>query len=385
MASGSPASIRTNGIGVTIFDRYLLFRFLSIFGILFASTYGLFVVIDGFTNVDGFQEGRQGFLSVLTTMLGYYAIQSSLFFDTAGSMLSIIAVMVVFALLHRHGEIQPLLAAGIPTYRLLVPIVAGTLIVTVTLMVNQELILPRISHLLQASRSGRRGDAQNVEAVYDHFSHILIGGSKLHLGSREMEGAKFVLSAKTARKFTVLEASRATYHPKAKDRPAGWRLIDVTPPMGKDVLTENGKRWVKPRAGSNDLFVITDISFDQLYNRSRNYKYVSTPDLIRRVKNPAYDIISARGQTLHLHARFMRPLLSVLIVPIVIPLIVRRESRGLVGNMSICAVVMGGVFGVVQLFAYLGGIEVISAAFAARGPVIVTGSLASWLSGIVQT
>ena len=40
----------------TTFDRYLIARYLQIFVILFVSMFGLFVVIDGFSNVDEFQE-----------------------------------------------------------------------------------------------------------------------------------------------------------------------------------------------------------------------------------------------------------------------------------------------------------------------------------------
>jgi len=40
---------------VTTFDRYLLRRFWHVFGIGFFATVGLYVVFDGFTNVDAFQ------------------------------------------------------------------------------------------------------------------------------------------------------------------------------------------------------------------------------------------------------------------------------------------------------------------------------------------
>ena len=45
---------------MTIFDRYLLGRFTWVFVVLFVTTFGLFVVIDGFTNVDAFQEESDG-------------------------------------------------------------------------------------------------------------------------------------------------------------------------------------------------------------------------------------------------------------------------------------------------------------------------------------
>jgi hypothetical protein len=137
---------------VTTFDRYLLYKYLHVYVILFVTLFGLFVVIDGFSNVDGFQQDGQNTLEVLTKMASYYAYQSSLFFDMIGSILSAIAVLIVFSLLQRHSEIHPILAAGIPTFRLLVPVLSGTLMVNTVLVANQELVIPRISHM-----SGTRG------------------------------------------------------------------------------------------------------------------------------------------------------------------------------------------------------------------------------------
>ena len=69
---------------MTTFDRYLLQRFSHVFLLLLVAMYGLFVVIDGFTNVDGFQQGETRAWDVLARMADYYLYQSSLFFDTIG-------------------------------------------------------------------------------------------------------------------------------------------------------------------------------------------------------------------------------------------------------------------------------------------------------------
>ena len=114
---------------MTLFDRYLLRRFLSVFLILFLSTFGLFTVIDGFTNMDEFQS--TGDLSDALQRIGeYYFLQTSIFLEMVGAILSIVSAMVVFAMLQKHSEIHPILAAGIPTYRLAVPILLGTLCVS---------------------------------------------------------------------------------------------------------------------------------------------------------------------------------------------------------------------------------------------------------------
>ena len=81
----------------------------------------------------------------------------------------------------------------------------------------------------------------------------------------------------------------------------------------------------------------------------------------------------------------MRPFINVLAVLVVVPLICRKESKGLVTNVAVCAGVLGLVFGSTQLFHYLGGANLVASDLAAWGPIIFGGTLCAWLSGIVQT
>jgi len=197
---------------VTTFDRYILGRFFHSYVILFVSLFGLFVVFDGFTNVDNFQQEGLGAGAVLAKMATYYLYQSSLIFDLVGSILSAISVLIVFSLLQRNSELHPVLAAGIPMFRLFVPVILGTVVISAALAANQELIIPRISHMLQASRSGLEKGTDQVEPVYDNASLILIDGERLSLGKRKILDAKFVLPVlEIAQDLTRVEATEATY------------------------------------------------------------------------------------------------------------------------------------------------------------------------------
>lgn len=370
----------------TTFDRYLFFKFLSAFGILYVSMFGLFVVIDGFTNVDAFQEDVSGTGAVLAKMGVYYAFQSLMFLDMTGSILAVIAAMVVFALLWKNSELHPILAAGVPAYRLVIPVMVGVVIVNVALIANQELVFPRISHHLQAARESGDEAAKEVEPIYDYASNIHISGKELFPNERKMTEAGFGLPApQLTLEMTNVKAKEAVYHPKEHDRPAGWLLTGVSPAPADLRLTPEGQKIVRKLTDGERLFITTDVSFDQLYDRSRSYRFVSTPDLIRRIQNPAYGVVSVRSQTMHLHSRLTRPLATLLSVMIAIPLILRRESRSLIGNMALCAGLLGGVFIVAQGLQYLGGVNLIAADLAAWAPVIMSGTLSAWLTGVIQT
>lgn len=369
----------------TTFDRYLLRRYLHTFCIVLVSTYGLFVVIDGFTNVDGFQEGQEDAWATFQWMALYYAYQSTLFFDLTGAIVSAIAVMVVFGLLQKHSEIQPILAAGVPTYRLLLPFVLGTLVVNTLLVANQELVIPRIAHQLQAPRSLKADGGKEVEPIYDENT-ICIDGQNISFADRRMHGAEFILPVPgIVAELTTLKASEAAYVDRAGDRPAGWLLKDVSPPHDQLSLTPHGRGIVHAIPDTNNVFVISSVTFDHLYNRNRGYRYASTPELIDRVRRPSFGNVTVRAQVLHLHSRFVTPLANIVVLFVAVPLLLRRESRSLIGNMAGCAAVLAALYAGSQFFLYLGRANLIAPEVAVWAPVIGGGMLGAWLSGIAQT
>ena len=368
-----------------IYDRYLMRRFLHVFVILFLSMYGLYVVIDGFTNIDDFQEGQASSSAMLQNMGQFYLYQASQFFDLIGSIIAVTAVMVVFALLQKHCEIMPLLAAGVPMRRLFRPVVIGMLIVTGLIVANQEFVLPKIAARLEAPRGEKANGDKGVEPLYDHRTHILISGKSLFMRERRMSGPKFVLPAgDLAADVTTLRAVDAIWMPSTAEGESGWLLKSASPSFSELQLTETGTKIVRAAAEPGDAFIATEVSFEQLYNKHGSYKYLSTPQLIHSIRNPS-DVISIRGQQMHLHTRMVRPLLNLACIFIAIPLMLRRESRSLIGSFALCSVVLGGMLGLLQLSTILGQSNLIAADLAAWIPIIACGGVATWVQGVMQT
>ncbi len=366
----------------------MLRQFFFIFWVGFVATWGLFFVFDAFANIDGFQKRSegQGTGILLTKMAEYYFFQSFLFFDRVGSVLIVVAVMVIFTQLQRHREIHPLLAAGVPTYRLLVPFLIGTLAIIALLFVNQELFIPRIVDRLNTPRGVDESYARKVDPIRDFTTNIEIGGKQLQFGKHMLREAVFVLPVPhITYELTTLRAREAFYRPQKRGHPSGWLLRGVKPRFNEVNLTATGKRYVIPQSNLDDIFIITNISFDQLCNRSTSFRLLSTRELVRRIKTPVYATASVQGLILHLHERATRPLVCLISVFLTLPLIVRKESSGLFANVATCTVILMFIFAMVQGFLYLGKVNFISPAFAAWAPVIVSGSLGTWLFDSVQT
>jgi lipopolysaccharide export system permease protein len=369
------------------FDRYIIWQYIHVFFVMMLSTFGLFMVIDGFSNVDAFQQGTDSTSETLMIMASYYTVQSSMFFDMTGGIIAVVAVMVVFALLYKNSEIQPILAAGTPVYRLLLPTVVGVMLINTLIILNQELVIPRLSERLEQSRGKTDSKKEKKsEPVYDYKTEIYIAGTSLNKKERCMDHAEFVLPDPSITTVLFnLKAEKAFFYKQTNSRSAGWLLKKPNTSFKEIPLTAQGKKFVHPVNSGTEIFINSDVGFFELQNRSNRYRYSSTMDLIKHINNESFAIVFKNKQIMYLHSRLTKPLMTVISIFIAIPIILRKESRGLVGNMAICTLVLGVIMGFSQLFSLLGSANIIPHDLAAWIPVIGSGSLAAWLSGMVQT
>lgn len=371
----------------TTFDRYLLGRLLHTFAVFFVATYGLYIVFDLFTNIDDFQEAAPGSQELASRIFHYYLYRSSEFFEMSGPVLIVIAVMTVLGLLQKHSETYPILAAGIPAFRMLRPLLFATLLLNVALVVNQELVIPAIAAELQTPRGGQTEIVQEVEPVYDYSNHLMhIDGAQVLVEEQTLVDATFTLPApELARDICILKAERAVYSPETADRQGGWLLRNLVGVFDTDLLTEEGRTRVFASRNGTDAFVVSDVSFDQLYNRGRNLRFLSSIQLVDRIRNPSTGLVPVRGQSLALHTRVTRPVLCLLSITMVLPLVMRRESRSLILNMTICAGTLGLMYALTQACYAVGISGVVRPDLAAWLPIIVSGATTTWLAGHVQS
>ncbi len=374
------------------YDRYLMRNFLHTFGVCFIAMFGLVAVIDLFENLDEFLEinGGKGPLSLIQLIVTLNAYRSILFLDRAGPALTVISVMTVLILLQRSGELHPLLAAGIPMYRILRPMVFAAIGVNGLIVFNQEVLVPRVAFREHEIRHQNDLSQSQVESLTDHRTRISIDGEMVKVAERMIEKPVFVLpSPSLVNELTTLEAPSATFYPAKGNRPAGWLLRDVTYPPVAEIsrnLTDRGRQLVVVLPGPGDrVFVASAVTCDQLFKRSSSFTSLSTADLLERIKCPAISPVSVYRLVLYVHSRFTQPILNVIAVLLTIPLMVRRESPGLAVDSSLCCFVLAILFAVAQGFQSLGASYVVSPELAAWAPVVIGGTMSAWLSGVIRT
>lgn len=372
---------------LSTFDRYLIRRFLHVFAIFFASCMGLFIIIDAFTHVDEFQvrsgEGN-GIVGLITRMGTHYLYQTSLFFDLIAPLLAVITVMTVLAMLLRHGELNPVLAAGVPTYRLILPFALGVLCINAMLAVNQELIIPQIADQLQLGHGKNDTTGQRVQPCYDnHLIHI--AGERLYAKDRKVASPFITLPFPAiSENPTSITADSAVFHKAYGNRPSGWLLTNAKPALEDLSLTETGKNLLRP-VKDGSLFLVTDVSLEQLSNAKSSYRYLTTEALLHKIQRPSLVNNSRKSQILNFHSRITRHALNLIGLFLVFPLVIRKESRSPVMNLGFCALVVIGLFGFAEASNALSRIDVIEPELASWLPVITGGGLASWLSAWTRT
>ena len=367
------------------FDRYLLQRFLCTFVVFFVATYGVYIVFDLCTNIRDFELGTEDGSSLLKSILSYYGFHVTEFLELAGPCLIVLSAVTVYGVLEKHSESHPILAAGIPAFRLLRPILIGGALLNLLLVLNQEVVMPGLRHELQTPRGRHNAGIRTLDPVYDYSNYLMyMDGSEVVLEERRLMSPCFILPPELARKPFSLTAESAVCLPQTEQQPGGWLLKNLEGVLDCEMLTDEGRKRIFARPNGKDVVVVSSVSFDQLCSQSHDLNLLSSAQLIAQVRNPSTGRVAVRDQTLALHSRFTRPFVSLLGIAMALPLVMRRESQSLILNMSVCIGVLGAFFLFHQASLLLGG-SMIRPDLAAWFPIIITGSATVWTSGYVQT
>lgn len=369
------------------FDRYLLSLLLMVFGIGFCTVFGLYVVIDAFTNVDGFQHGHEDdpLTWLLLRMARYYGLQAFPFFDMTGPLLAAISLITVVALLQSKGTLYPLFSAGVSINRIAAPLLVGVLVLLVAVTINREIVLPRLAYALQVPLGKDETTGVDVEPVYDFATHILLSGRRLFPRQRKIQQPEFVLPIELAREVVTLRAEEAIYLEGTAERPRGWLLRRARPPFDALNLTEAGRTIVFPGRQADEVFVATDVGIDQLFRRDATYRLLSTAQLMERIRNPSTPLTSVRAQVAHLHERLTQPVLILLVGVLGGGIVLRRESRRLIGNVSLAIVAVGSAYVAHMAAVQMGRTGLLPVDLAAWLPIAAVAALLAWIYPTLET
>src|ERR671913_2233906 len=157
-----------------ILDRHVLVSFLRNYLISFMVLIGLYVTLDMVFQFDEFAkvgrkagvEGTTSAWFVVRHILDFYSYRVFLIFAYLSGVIPVVAAAFTIIRMTRFNEMTAIMAAGVPLLRVAMPIIIAALVLNVLLIVDQELLIPRMIPMLI-----RKHD--QVEAVSKAFP---IGG-----------------------------------------------------------------------------------------------------------------------------------------------------------------------------------------------------------------
>lgn len=375
------------------FDRYLLIRYLQTVAVFFCGAAGLFVVVDGFVNLDSFQYAvdRQngGTLMLFTLIIDHYFFQSLMILNLAGPAIVVISAIAALASFLKNGEFHPMLAAGVPTYRATLALLVGMCVVNGLLIANQELVLPNVAAKLQRTHGQAANTVQKVDPQFDPKWKMFVSGEGVYPEEKRLHLPQFRLPPTLSPNQDTLSAEDALYlAPTSEEPQGGWLLKNVSTDLSKLSLSEAGQEVIIPQPNQRDVFVSCHLTFSQMSRKTSNYSLMGTSTLFQRLQEPYGSVLSRRSMLTHLHSRLTRPLLTLVGLYIVIPLIIRRDRMSnmqQVTNIAVCMLVLGVVYGLAMGSGFLGQSGILRADQAAWAPLLFGSTFASWLSGVVRT
>lgn len=373
---------------MSTFDRYLLRLFVKVLLACFVSMVGLYIVIDAFGNLDefiGYGREEGGLLQVIAD---YYSARVPWFFDHASGLLALVAGMFVITWLQRTNELTALMAAGITTKRIVRPLLAAAVVISLLAVANRELVIPEVRDKLVRNAQDWLGDtAHKVDAVTDNRTDILIGGRASFAAEQRIQEPTFTLHRQHGEFGRKLVAENAFYRAPTANRPGGYLLEGVTQPEKHAELASvslDGEPVILSPLDTdgllpNQLFVASEVTFSDLACGPQYRQYSSTDELVKGLRNPSLDF-GLRTQVA-MHSRFVQPFLDVTLFVLGLPLVLTRQNRNVFVAAGMGVGVVIAYFVVTIVCQALGASGfLMSPALAAWAPLIILAPAAAALS-----
>jgi lipopolysaccharide export system permease protein len=332
---------------LTIIDRYMLRQFVHALAICFLSLVGLYIVIDAFGQLDRFVDYANKHGNLLGVLVQFYAYRTMAFFDRTSGVLALVAAMFTVTWIQRYHEMTALLAAGIPRLRVLRPVLIAAVLVSVVAAANRELVIPQIrQHLATDSRNLGGERATAMQSRFDSQTDVLIGGEKIVIDGRRIVAPSFVLPAGLDTFGKQLTASEGRYVAPTAGRPGGYLLSGVTAPkllltqpsLAQDgapvVITPPDADWLN----SDQVFVVSGVSFEFLAAGATWRDFASTAELVRELRSPSTDL--GADVRVAVHYRLLQPFLDTTLLFLGLPLVVSRDNRNPFIAIGLCLAVV---------------------------------------------
>jgi len=375
---------------MTTLDRMFFANFLRNFAIVLVCLLSLYVVVDLFMNLNDFTKNKNGPLEILAHVGEFYFAQIAVIYDRLAELITLAASVFTVAWMQRNNELLPQLSAGVPTRRVIRPVIFGAVLATTLAPLNTEFYIPAVAEQLNVPREEWRGNKKQatptrelpVKGAFDQGGDFIDAKSaRRPLGRGAEVGPndgrygrltefEYTSAADKGVELTHLTAAVADYIPAdTPDEPltGGWKLYTARPEQAT-VLPPN-----VVQIGPGQYFVRTgELDYDTVVRGRTGYSYAPTPDVWEQLTHN-----TARNQKLAviLHQRLVRPLNGLILAVFGLAVILKDHNRHVFISAGLCLILAVAFSAVVYGAKYLGDLDILPAPLAAWMPALVFGPL----------
>jgi lipopolysaccharide export system permease protein len=316
-----------------ILDKYVIRSFLFGYLIAFLVLIGLRILIDLFINLDEFAKNQNlGTMAIVVNIVRYYGMQSTLYFRDFAGMITVVAAAFSLGKMTRQNELTAVLASGVSLKRVIAPIILMAILLTGILVIDQEIIIPRLGETLTLSRDTLPGQ--------DKFAVWFIGDTKGSL----INSANFDTATATLKDPTIItrrrqsdsliwdvigkiSAESATYNPQTQswDLKDGYFLprqdYDAKRPLEK---ARRGQSLQRIASYPSDI-TPKDIPILRKEEYLNLLSSKQLADLVAR-STQVKDVTQLYSQK---HFRITDPIINLIMLMVGLPVLVCREPKAM--------------------------------------------------------
>jgi lipopolysaccharide export system permease protein len=326
----------------------------------------------------------------------YYLVHMIQFYDRLCGVVGMMAAIFTVTWMQKNNELLAMLAAGISTQRVIRPVWISSILVSLLAVVNQELLMPAYAAELQKTHDDDGNRKLQISSRYD-ADNIVFHGLEADRATKTLLPCNITLPVHILGTLLEIEAKQARYIPPDDTKSplrGGWLLrgARLSPMVDDELLERKGDTLVhldekdlkgfppvygdKPTLAGEAYFLRNDLPFEAVARSRDWYLYARTPELVRSLADNANDRTEKLGIGVFLHARLLRPLLSLNLMLLSLPLVLGGYGRNMFVNLGLSLGTSALFYAACFVSQYLGDHEVLTPELAAWAPLIGFGTIA---------
>jgi len=367
---------------LSILDRYLLRNLLINYLIGLSVMISLYIALDMFVNMDEFTEHGYPLSTVIVNIIDFYLPNVLLYFAQLSGVITAYACFAVLSRMRKLNEMTAILASGVSLYRVAVPIIAFGIGTTALLVIDTELLIPRVAHKL-ARDHDEAGHARAYEVVFlQDRDDALVSAQQFHPIIRDLRNMLVIRRDAKGRVVETIEADHATWEPPNAVHDVGWWKLERSRETSRAVRRSTGLAPREDLTVSYPAHYASELSPEAIEVRQAAgwISFLSLSGLKQLEAEGSAnraEIIRTR------HARVAQPIVAVVLLLLGLPFFLDRSRGNVLADTAKCLSLCGLCY-IVTFVAQGIRPETVSA-LPAWIPIFVFGTLAMVMLDRVKT